>query len=307
MNFEAISGAAAVALAGSAAFALVGFALRLFVRPERVTPRFASIVMPEPAQRLRDAIAALGRKQALVAASLLVFVAVFAAGSLLAPASRYAVLPGWTLVALAVLAVAWLLGGATLLSRFAVERRRLRFVRDAAIAIGQGLQKLSGNLNRVFHEVPCGGWVLDNVVVGLHGIYAVYVIARRPGRHNKLKLHGEHLLFAPGKYRVSLTPYIERSELLTRQLRKALKVDLRVRPVIAVPGWEIESQAGDTCLVVNERNLVMLRGWKDSGDYLMHEDVERLHELLTERCIRFGSEAAKAPVSFVAAAGAARA
>lgn len=305
MNFEAISGAAAVALAGSAAFALLAAPALLLFRARKACSRFAGLITPEPAQRIRDRIAALDRRQSLVVTAGIVFVAVFLASWLMAPESRFAALAPWQLVALAVITLAAVAAAVAFLLRIRLARRRLRFVRDAGIAVGQGLHKLTGNLNRVFHEVPCGGWVLDNVVVGLHGIYAVYVIARRPGRHNKLRLHGDQLLFAPGKYRVSLSPYLERSELLARQLRKVLKVGLRVRPVIAVPGWEIESQSGDSCLIVNERNLVMLRGWKDGEEYLMHEDVERLQELLTERCIRFGNQPAKAPVSFNPAGAAA--
>jgi len=28
----------------------------------------------------------------------------------------------------------------------------------------------------------------------------------------------------------------------------------------------------------------MIRGWKDQTDYLMNEDVDALHEMLTSRC-----------------------
>jgi len=31
----------------------------------------------------------------------------------------------------------------------------------------------------------------------------------------------------------------------------------------------------------------MMRGWKDSNDYLLNEDVEVIQNLLTERCTRF--------------------
>jgi hypothetical protein len=69
-----------------------------------------------------------------------------------------------------------------------------------------------------------------------------------------------------------------------------VKHDVRVRSVVAVPGWEIESQVSDEYLVVNERNLAMLSGWKDQKDYLMNEDVESVQKLLTKRCTRFDSK-----------------
>jgi hypothetical protein len=296
MNLEAITGAAAVAFAGAAAFALLARSGQALARVRTASGNFSACIMPEAGQRVRDQLDLVRRKQAILLQTPFLFAILFVF-ALLAP-SPFQGLPGWLLILVAAIlfaAVGWTSYG---LLRVILARRRLEFVRDANIAIGQGLQKLSGNLNRVFHEVPCGRTVIGNVVVGLQGIYAVYVLARRPGRHNKLRLQNEHLLFAPGKHRISLAPFTEQSELFARQLTKALKVTVRVRTVIAVPGWEIEEQSGDAWLVVNERNLVMLRGWKDSEEYLMHEDVEQLHELLTDRCIRFGRNPSKAPVSF---------
>jgi hypothetical protein len=287
MNFEAISGAAAVAVAGSFLFALLARSGLALART-RHAGNFAGSIMPEAAQRFRRQLESLNRKQWILLAAAGVFIILFPFAYLLVPAARFHGLAAWQLVlAGASLAAAAALA-ITRLFRVLLAKRRLEFVRDANIAIGQGLHKLTGNRNRVFHEVPCGAGVIDNVVAGLHGIYAVYVIARAPGRHNRLRAHGEQLMFAPGKHRVALTPYAEQSALLERQLQKALKLALRVRTVIAVPGWEIEEQTNDNWLVVHERSLVMLRGWKDSGEYLMHEDVERLHELLTERCLHPG-------------------
>ena len=68
---------------------------------------------------------------------------------------------------------------------------------------------------------------------------------------------------------------------------------VRVRSVIAIPGWEIESQVSDDYLVVNERNLVMLGGWKDQKDFLMNEDVAEIQKLMTNRCTRFRQESAE--------------
>lgn len=286
MNFEAISGAAAVAVAGSFIFAVVARSGLALSRTRSTGDRFAVAIMPEAAQRFRDQLDTLRRKQSILLAAAGVFAILFPFSYVLAPAARFHGLAVWQLMlAGASLAAAAALA-VTRLVRGTLAKRRLEFLRDANIAIGQGLHKLSGNLNRVFHEVPCGAGVIDNVMAGLHGIYAIYVIARRPGRHNRIRAQGEQLLFAPGKHRMALAPYAEQSALLERQLRKALKQPLKVRTVIAVPGWEVEEQSGDHWLVVNERSLTMLRGWKDSEEFLMNEDVERLHELLTERCRR---------------------
>ena len=88
------------------------------------------------------------------------------------------------------------------------------------------------------------------------------------------------------KYSQSLAEYGQRTNQLAIEFRKILKHEVRVRCVVAVPGWEIESQASEDYLIVNERNLAMLRGWKDENDYLMNEEVEKLQKLLTDRCTR---------------------
>ena len=114
------------------------------------------------------------------------------------------------------------------------------------------------------------------------------IVARRAHKDNKVRLTGDTLVFAPGKYSLSLARFAQRAEQLAQELRKVLEHDVRVRSVVAVPGWEVDSQSSDEHLIVNERNLAMLRGWKDQNDYLMNEDVEKLQKLLTARCTRFG-------------------
>ncbi len=162
----------------------------------------------------------------------------------------------------------------------------LNLENEGASATGHGLQKLAGNRNRVFYDVPCGAGVIDNVIVGLHGVYAVHVVARKAGKVNRIRLEGDNLIFATGGHSLSLTGFGQRTNQLAGEFSKALKHEVNVRCVVVVPGWEIESQESDNHLIVNERNLAMLCGWKDENDYLMSEEVEKLHEVLTKRCRR---------------------
>jgi hypothetical protein len=286
MNIYAISGAATIALTSAVLFALLGWSWHALTRPFRWVVHFPASIMGEAAQSFRDEIESLGRKQGVALAAGFVFAAVYFTSYLVLPQTLFEDMPPWQLFA--VLAILCSVGvyGACRMLRAELRRRRLEFERDAHIATGQGLQKLLGSHNRVFHEVPNGHSTIANVVAGLNGVYAVHVVAQRPGRHNKLRLQGDRLFFAPGKHSIPVSEFIERSERLARDLKKALQFSIRVRTVLSIPGWELEQQSGDACLVVNERNLVMLRGWKHPDDHLMHEDVEKLHDLLTERCMR---------------------
>jgi len=285
VEMEAVSGAALVALASAVFFTLLARGWQVLVQSLSGNGYFADFMTTEAAQRFRDQLTATSRRQSILLSSALVFMLAFAATYLLAPDRFSGHAATWQLVTtLAVLSgsVAYALYRVT--SNF-LCLRRLSYLRDAHRAIGHGLQKMAGNLNRVFHEVRCGDGVIDNVLAGVHGVYAIYVIARKAGKRNKVRLRGDRLQFAPGQFQTGIADYLLKSERLARKLRKALKHDLRVRTVIAVPGWDIEEQANENCLVVNERNLVMLGGWKDREDYLMNEDVELLHELLSVRAL----------------------
>lgn len=281
MELEAIGGAASIALLGSAVFALTARGWIALNRGRAWRPPFP--LLPEAAERFRDEFELLGRKQSALLASALVFAVFFAVAWVIDAARVLAGAGAWLPVATGLISVAGLAWGGYRLHGIVVERRRLALVRYANIAVGQALQKVSGNLNRVFHDVACGNDVIDHVLIGLKGVYAISVIARRARRHNRVRARDGRLWFAPGRDSLPLEEHFATSENLAKLFRKATGNRARVRTVLVVPGWEVEEQAVDKCLVVNERSLGMLRGWTDPDDYLMNEDVEALHEFLEQR------------------------
>ena len=286
MNLEAISVAASIALVSTFVFLLVAKSWHAITRSVGGAGSFRDSIMLEAAQRFRDEMDRLTRRLHVYLTCALVFVVIFSVSYLLRSEEVFNNLPRWQLMTILVV-----LGSVSLYAAFRffavlLARRRTEFIRDATIAAGHGLQKLTANRSRVFHDVACGAGIIDNVIVGLHGVYAVHVIARRAGKDNRVRLEGETLSFAPRNDSLSLAEFGQRTKQLAQEFRKILKHEVNVRCVVAVPGWEIESQASADHLIVNERNLAMLRGWKDENDYLMNEEVEKLQKLLTDRCTR---------------------
>lgn len=286
MDLTALSSATTIALASTTIFLLVVKSWQALT-VSTSSSRFPNAIMFEAAQRFRDELERLGREQSVYLISALVFVVIFCVFYLIPPIGLFDELPAWQLYLLLGIFIIAAGYSSFRLFRIAIARRRLAFIRDANMATGHALQKLTTNQNRTFHDVRCQAGVVDNVIVGLHGIYAVSVICRKPGRKNQVRLNGDVLSFAPGKESVSVSRSGKKSAQLAREFRKVVNHDVRVRSVIAVPGWEVESQVSDEYLVVNERNLAMLSGWKEQADYLMNEDVEAIHKLLTKRCTRF--------------------
>lgn len=285
MDLMALGGAATIALASTIIFLLVVRSWTAFAQTT-ATSRFPDSIMLEAAQRFRDELGKLGREQSVYLISALVFTVIFCVSYLLPPQGLFDEVPRWqmltVLVVLAIVAVFVVYR----LMNIVVARRRILFVRDANMAIGHALQKLTSNRNRVFYDVHCHAGTIDNVVVGLHGVYAVSVIARKCRKGNVARLKDDQLMFSR-KDVVSVKRSGMKSERLAREIGKIVGQEVRVRSVIAIPGWEIDSQQSADYLLVNERNLAMLTGWKEQKDFLMNEDVEAIHAMLTERCMRF--------------------
>lgn len=282
MTLQAISSAATIALASTIVVLLAIKTWHLVARPFANARNFPNSIMVESAQRFRDQLESLKSEQALYLMLTLMFLVTFGIAILLRPQDTYGKLPEWqNLLVLSIVVV----GAAFGVFRFVkviIQRRHVAYVRDANIAVGHGLQRLTTDQIRVFHEVVCATGVIDNVVVGLQGIFSVNVIAVRPGKDNRVKLRGETLSFAPGKVSRSIADAGRKSKQLMKILQKKTGHKVRVRAVIAVPGWEIESQSSEDYLVVNERNLAMMRGWKDENDYLLNEDLDVINRYLTE-------------------------
>lgn len=286
MNIEAISGAATVALGSTILFLLVAHAWMALSRTVGSTPNFADSIMREAAQRFRDELDRLSSSQAIYLSAALVFLVLFAAAYVLQAQALFAGYPSWQLwLQIGFLSLAALLA-ALRLGRTILARRHIRFVRDANVAVGHQLQQIAIGANRVFHDVDTSAGVVDHVLVGKSGIYAVNVVARRGGKHGAAVLRNNDLFFSNNDEPTLVVDVTASAARLEKEICRLLGHKIRVRSVIAVPGWDIGEQASERHLLVNERTIAMLRGWKDQSDYLMNEDVDALQRELTARCSR---------------------
>jgi hypothetical protein len=286
MNIEAISGAATVALSSTILFLLVAKSWSALNRSVGSTPSFADSIMRESAQRFRDELERLTSSQSIYLSGALVFVVLFGAAYVLQAQNLFAGYPSWQLwlqigfLAFAAIIAAWRLG------RTILARRQVKFVRDANVAVGHQLQSIATGANRVFHDVETSAGVVDHVLVGQTGIYAVNVVARRGARKGSAVLSGSDLKFADSDATIDVVEVTASTARLEKEISRLLGHKIRARSVIAIPGWDIGEQASEHHLLVNERTISMLRGWKDQSDYLMNEDVDALQKELTARCQR---------------------
>jgi len=286
MNIEAISGSATVAIACTFVFLLAARFWHLFARSLNAHPNFPDAIMREAAQRFRDQLETLSRKQSTYLGAGLMFVFIFAVAHTFEAHQLFAGYPTWQLYLL--LATLFAAAGFALYRLVCTVRewRQIRFLRDANIAVGHSLQRIATGHGRVFHDVVTSEGIVDHVIVGQSGIYAVNVVAHRAMRRETVHLSDHELRFKPDEKTIPIADIAAKTTKLEQEFRDLLRNSVRVRSVIAVPGWHAESQSNEGHLVVNERTLPMLRGWRDEADYLMDEDVQTLQQHLTRTCKR---------------------
>jgi low affinity Fe/Cu permease len=284
MDIQSFSGAASVALASTIVFVLITVSWQIIARSVGSGHRFADSIMREAAQRFRDEFDRLSSNQSNYFSAGLVFLVLFAAAYVLNAERLFVGYPVWQLniFLFALVAVALIIS--VDLVRTVLARRQIKLLRDANIAIGHQVQKIAAGFGRVYHDVETSSGIIDHIIVGQSGVFAVNVFARRSSRNGEAALDGNSLTFTPGKASVSIVTMAANTAALEREFRRLLDHRVRVRSVIAVPGWEVNVQSSEEHLLVNARNLPMIRGWKDQTDYLMNEDVDALHEMLTSRC-----------------------
>jgi len=291
MDIEAICGAATVALTSTILFLLIAKFWTALSRTVGSGPTFADSVMHEAAQRFRDEFDRLSTSQSIYLGGALVFAVLFTAAYVLQAEQLFIGYPDWQLyIQLAFLLLA--VGFATYqLGKTITTRRQVRFLQDANIAIGHQLQQISSGKTQVFHDVETSAGVVDHVVVGQTGLYAINVVARRARGDASVRLHDNALQFSNANTDESIVDIAARARRLEKEFNDLLGHKVRVRSVIAAPGWEVVEQSNEDHLLVNEQNIAMLMGWKDNTDHLMNEDVDALKKEMTARCRRSAGSA----------------
>lgn len=284
MDIHGISGAATVALTSTAAFVLIARSWQALSRSVGAQRDFADSIMREAAQRFREDFERLSNEQSTYLGAVFVFLVLFIAAYELDAERLFLSYPLWQLYILFIALLACIVLSGQQLLRTVVERNRIRLLRDANIAIGHQVQRIAADFGRVYHDVQTTAGIIDHVVVGTRGAYAVNVVARRPVTNGTVRLAGTDLVFEPVGAAHSIVPQAAAIAALEREFRRLLDHRVRVRSVIAIPGWDIAGQSGDEHLVANEKSLPMLRGWNNGKDHLMNEDVDALFQLLTSRC-----------------------
>jgi len=274
-----------IALIGSVVFLAIGHLwLVMGAKLQRRNP-LSSHILFEPGHRIRQNLQKLDRRYYLFLSATLVYgLLLIVAFPLLRVKLPYEEWVWMTLSGLLVAAAAILPVQVVKLKR---ARSRLAFRRTASIAVGHALHRIASKGYNVYHDVRVGNQVVDNVVIGAKGAYAVnvFVLGNNRNGNGTARLNESSLVFGKAKTSAPVGVSVNRVGGLSKALSKVIGHPIRVRSVIAVPGWNVASTDSDKHLLVNEKNVVMLTGWTDPDTYLMDDDVAQIHEYLATSCM----------------------
>ena len=285
--YSRIFGALGIALAGSLVFMASGYMWMLSgAKLQRPLPLAAQIPF-EPGHRVRQNLQNLDRHYYLFLSGMLAYALLLLVAFALQREPLPHEQPAWVWLALSGLLVVASLILPVKTVKLKRARSRLALRRAANIVVGHALQRIASRGYTIYHDVRVGNHVVDNVVIGAKGAYAinVFVLGSRRNGNGTARLDGVSVAFGNAKTSAPVRVSQNRVLDLGVALSKVVGHRIRVRSVIAVPGWEVTSAASDKHLLVNEKNVAMLTGWTDPETYLMDDDVAQIRDFLARRCV----------------------
>ncbi len=199
-------------------------------------------------------------------------------------------------IVLAISAVIFV-GGFVMIQRWALRdltryrNDRLGYLGERDVA--EHLEPLLSRGYRVFHDVPAegdtSGFNLDHVAVGPNGVASIETKTRRKGRARAgTKEHvviydGRQLIWPWGEEGREVQQAIGQAEWLKKFILQRTGIATNVMPVLAIPGWWVETTARGTVTVTNSKtvaNAAEGRGPRILSD----EQVDLIARQLDERC-----------------------
>lgn len=163
----------------------------------------------------------------------------------------------------------------------------LRMGWDAEVATGQELDQLMRRGAVVFHDFPANDFNIDHVMICPAGIYAVETKSRmKPGRGHKdgakVGYDGKVLSFPDWLDVQTIEQARRQAKWLAGELSRAVGEPLQVIPVVALPGWYVNSTGRSDVRVFNPKNFHYLLETK--GVPLSTVTVNRIAYQVEQRC-----------------------
>jgi hypothetical protein len=117
----------------------------------------------------------------------------------------------------------------------------------------------------VFHDVPAKGaksdFNLDHVAVGPSGVAVIETKTRRkrharPGMKDYVVIYdGNQLIWPWAEDRHGLEQAANEADWLSKFIHQRTGIEISVKPILALPGWWVETKARGPVTVINSKNV----------------------------------------------------
>jgi hypothetical protein len=176
----------------------------------------------------------------------------------------------------------------TMLTRYRADR--LGYLGEREVA--ERLMPLWTQGYRLFHDVPAEGakrdFNVDHVAIGPTGVAIIETKTRRKakqrsdGSEYRVRYDGEKLLWPWGPDFDSTNQAVAIADWTRKFIHERTGIDVTVKPVVAIPGWWVDSRPG-AVLVVNAKSAeTAVKG--DGKVMLTEPQIDLIARQFDERC-----------------------
>lgn len=130
--------------------------------------------------------------------------------------------------------------------RHALRKEQARDGLLAERVTGMQLNRLVANGCLVLHDLPCGNFNIDHVVIAPRGVYAIETKSFRKPRSgstadpNKVRFDGTTLKFSDFATNAPIQQARRQAKFLASLIRESIGEPIPVTPAVSLPGWFIE-------------------------------------------------------------------
>jgi hypothetical protein len=169
------------------------------------------------------------------------------------------------------------------------EARNVQLGLRGEQAVAESLHETADCGFRIFHDLPGGeNWNIDHVAVGTRGVFLIETKARRrrPSRDGQpahvVAYDGKVLQFPAGTDAKPVPQAERNARWLAEFLTKRTAEPVTVEPVLALPGWFVETKGNFPVKAMNATYLAKyLRGQSEKVE---PAQVRRIIAVLDEKC-----------------------
>ena len=175
------------------------------------------------------------------------------------------------------------------------QRLNLRLGLEAEWAVSSELHDIEAANYKTFHDIQCGKFNIDHLVVGPNGVFAIETKGKRKPTNSKTaaeKSQGHvvnvkgNILEFPNYTDTSIVEQaIRQAKWATTWLSEATGEKVTVCPVVSIPGWFVKTVSKSVVPVVATKTLSSQIP-KLYGQQLSPEQIKRITHQVKQKTLR---------------------